>query len=102
MAALLVFAFPLWLRIGGLLIPVTFWACLWLVPLRRANRRAYAVLREREFLICPRCTYDLRGATSPCPECGRAFDAHDLRETWTEHYRAHVSRKGWSDRLPGD
>lgn len=35
-------------------------------------------------LVCPACTYDLRGITAErCPECGNTYDSHKLRAAIT-------------------
>lgn len=59
------------------------------LSLGRALRRGLRELAAREFLVCPRCRYDLRGAESPCPECGREFEAGGLRAQWDRHYKTH-------------
>lgn len=95
-------SFIVWLALGSpkqymswfIFAQFLYW--LWIFPLRRANRRGLAHLRECECLVCPACRYDLRGNASPCPECGRAFDAAGLRAEWSDAYRHHLRMTGFA------
>lgn len=42
------------------------------------------LLVRHEWLLCPRCEYDLTqsGESGRCPECGRPFERDKLRDAW--------------------
>lgn len=62
--------------------------------------RALALLRDAQFLVCPRCRYGLHASVREgrCPECGEKFDPASLRKEWTERYVSLLNRVA----SPGD
>lgn len=53
------------------------------------KRRILRAARASNFRTCKHCTYDLREIEEPgpCPECGRAFNAGELRVYWETQLR---------------
>ena len=62
-------------------IPFTFVACL--VTLRK-RKRCQRSLQALDFLVCPRCLYDLRQLEEAmrCPECGQAIGPEQNVVNW--------------------
>ncbi len=63
----------------------------WLVNefrLRRAHKRDFAEVTNRQFRHCLGCRYDLSGLppTGNCPECGRPYTDAGLRQSWLWTY----------------
>lgn len=56
---------------------------VWLV-LIAYGQRVRAQVKEMDYLMCPKCGYDLRGCDSfgACPECGRAYARDKLPLDW--------------------
>lgn len=56
---------------------------VWLLLIAYCQRVRRQV-KEMDFLMCPKCGYDLRGCDSfgPCPECGRAYARDKLPLEW--------------------
>lgn len=56
---------------------------VWLILLVYCQR-VRAQVKAMEYLMCPKCGYDLRGCDSfgPCPECGRAYTRDKLPLDW--------------------
>ena len=83
------------LRAGGpqissgvyILMNVTMlgWIFVWKMEARRAVARA----QRAGGLLCPQCTYDLRGSgeAGTCPECGRAYEQGAVRAQWADAQR---------------
>jgi hypothetical protein len=44
--------------------------------------RTLKVVRAADRLACPECLYPLPEDHGECPECGRPYDAADVRATW--------------------
>ncbi len=62
-------------------------AAITIVPLLITiyKRHVRALVQSMDYLICPRCAYDLRGCDSfgPCPECGRPYARDLLPRDWS-------------------
>ncbi|HLP83486.1 MAG TPA: hypothetical protein VK157_03985 [Phycisphaerales bacterium] len=63
----------------GWMLPLGLW-----IALRLYYRRIRAYVREMDFLVCPKCGYDLHGCDSfgSCPECGRPYARDKLALDW--------------------
>ncbi len=49
------------------------------------KRHVRALVQSMDYLLCPRCAYDLRACDSfgPCPECGRPYARDLLPRDWS-------------------
>lgn len=80
---------PLRIRAGSFIADVIFWAIVVAVILLGA--RAYLrKRRQRRAFRCPKCAYDLRGASARCPECGADHSFESLMRGCATARRTHV------------
>lgn len=54
-----------------------------------ATRGSRRKLIESDFRFCLNCQYPLTGLdhAGTCPECGAAYNAHELERAWRDAYR---------------
>jgi rubrerythrin len=68
---------------------------LLIVLVVRHEKRLHARVRKMGYLFCPYCDYDLKGLPQKhvCPECGRPYDADELRREWEEAFPPETETK---------
>lgn len=95
-----------WWSFGGrmwvpaIVVPLVYvgaWVAMWRAgQLSSAHYSSRMKLRQKGYLVCPECEYDLAGQGSPgrCPECGLDHTPELLRERWERTYARLLEKPG--------